>query len=297
LKLSHYLSQYLLRQNELTLAGIGHFRREAAVADGNTSDHEIAYTLHFREDPSAKTDPELVSFIAYQSGKMKSLAASDLESYLELARQFLNIGKSFWIEGIGTLSKNQSGHFVFTADPVPAEKEKDSTAESHTVSTSEDSFSNYEEMFSAKKNKLPRSGRIALWLFIVVGIILTVWGGYFVYQKKQKKLMHTEQPAATPMAEKKITPLPADTLTTGQITDSTAAWHTYKFIIEEAFRNRALTRYNNLKNYGLPVEMETTDSVRFRLFFRIKATPSDTAKLRDSLQRWYGTTTKTYIEQ
>jgi hypothetical protein len=50
-------------------------------------------------------DAELVIFIAENTGKMKSLVASDLDSNLELARQFLNIGKPYLFEGIGHFQK------------------------------------------------------------------------------------------------------------------------------------------------------------------------------------------------
>lgn len=297
LKLSHYLAEYLLRQKELTLAGIGHFRLETPTGNAEFKSPEpVNGEILFREDPAAKTDPELVAYIAFQSGKMKSLAAADLDSYLELARQFLNIGKSFWIEGIGTLSKNQSGHFTFSPEPRSALRGKELEPDLPSAATGDDSFSHYEEMFSSRKKRLPVAGRIAIWATVVLGLVLTVWGGYIVYKKNQK----TKN--ASTVTPKDLSALP-DTgagfsaAAAAEKNKDSVQFSLYKFIIEEAFRNRALSRYANLKNYGVPVEMETADSVRFKIFFRLQALPSDTARLRDSLARWYSPSGKAYIEQ
>ena len=97
MKISPLLAQFLINNKQLSLAGLGRF----TLNDSG----EIA----FQHDASVKEDAELVKFIAENTGKMKSLVASDLDSNLELARQFLNIGKPYLFEGIGTLSKNKYG--------------------------------------------------------------------------------------------------------------------------------------------------------------------------------------------
>ena len=40
-------------------------------------------------------------------------ASADLDSYLVLGKQFLNIGKPFIIEGLGVLEKSQQGDYEF----------------------------------------------------------------------------------------------------------------------------------------------------------------------------------------
>ena len=78
---------------------------------------------------------------------MKALASSDLCSYIELARQFLNIGKPFQIEGIGTLVRNKSGELEFTPDHLLVGKMKDGgIKELSATSTSDESITTYESL-------------------------------------------------------------------------------------------------------------------------------------------------------
>ena len=91
MKISPLLAQFLTTNKQLSLAGLGRF----ILNDSGE--------ITFEQDPTVKEDAELVKFIAESTGKMKSLVASDLDSNLELARQFLNIGKPYLFEGIGTL--------------------------------------------------------------------------------------------------------------------------------------------------------------------------------------------------
>jgi hypothetical protein len=48
-----------------------------------------------------------------------------------------------------------------------------------------------------------------------------------------------------------------------------------------------LYRYKNLREAGVNVKMSTPDSVYFKLFFLIKATTADTARIADSLTVFY----------
>ncbi len=301
LKLSPHLAQYLYINKELTLAGIGKFRMEASVSDEESVDKASKIispaAISFEQNTSSKVDPELVAFIAAQSGKMKSLAAADLDSYLELAKQFLNIGKPFLFEGIGTLSKNKSDKYDFMPGYLLGEKGKESTAtEADQTSTTEDSFKDYEEMFSPKKPQTPASKRIVLWLAILAGICLTVWGGYYVYTKTKKNKKISDQQLSSAPLKDSNTSSQIDTMFSSVKTDTSIS-RFYKYVIEEANRSRALTRYNDLKKWGINVQMETKDSVMFKLFFALSSTPSDTVRIRDSLSLLYSTMGKTTIEQ
>jgi hypothetical protein len=64
---------------------------------------------------------------------------------------------------------------------------------------------------------------------------------------------------------------------------------TYRFVIETTDnRARAMKRYNQLKSLGTSIQMETRDSVQFKLFYTIKAQPTDTIRIKDSLRLRYG---------
>ena len=176
MKISPLLAQFLISNKQLSLAGLGRF-----ILDDSGG-------IIFQHDAYVKEDAELVSFIAESTGKMKSLVASDLDSNLELARQFLNIGKPYLFEGIGTLSKNKSGAIEFVQSNSSQERHKETTGEGRDkTSTTENSFTDYEEMFSPKKPKAPASKRLLTWLVAIAGLSLAVYGGYIVYTKTKNK--------------------------------------------------------------------------------------------------------------
>ena len=287
MKISPLLAQFLLNNKQLNLAGLGRFILDNAGG------------ITFQQDPSVREDTELVSFIAENTGKMKSLVASDLESNLELARQFLNIGKPYLFEGIGTLSKNKYGTFEFAQANTTQEKSRETVVEGRDkTSTTESSFTDYEEMFSPKKPKTPTSKRIAAWLVAIAGLSLAVFGGYLVYTRSKNK----SEPIIKKEDIKPIISLP-DTLANKKDTtiiiekpvDSSISGM-YRFVIEKAARQRAFFRYKHLRENLIDVKMDTKDSILFNLYFLLSATPADTTKKRDSLQRLYSTRGRTVVE-
>jgi len=176
LKISPLLAQFLINNKQLSLSGLGRF----ILNDSGE--------ITFQHDASVKEDAELVNFIAENTGKMKSLVASDLDSNLELARQFLNIGKPYLFEGIGTLSKNKFGTIEYVQGNYSQEKNKENAGDGRDkTSTTENSFTDYEEMFSPRKPKGPATKKIVTWLVAIAGLSLAVFGGYLVYSKTKNK--------------------------------------------------------------------------------------------------------------
>ena len=281
MKISPLLAQFLINNKQLSLSGLGRFVL-------NNSGEII-----FQHDASVKEDAELVTFIAENTGKMKSLVASDLDSNLELARQFLNIGKPYLFEGIGTLSKNKFGTIEYVQGNYSQEKNKDNAGDGRDkTSTTENSFTDYEEMFSPKKPGTPATKKIVTWLIGIAGLLLAVFGGYIVYTKNKKEPVVKKediQPVFTDTLPKKTDSIPP-------ITKPTDMSGMYRFVIEKAARQRAFFRYNHLRENLIDVKMDTKDSVLFNLYFLLPSAPSDTARKRDSLQRLYSTRGKTVVE-
>ena len=283
MKISPLLAQFLINNKQLSLAGLGRF----ILNDSGE--------ITFQHDAYVKEDAELVTFIAENTGKMKSLVASDLDSNLELARQFLNIGKPYLFEGIGTLSKNKYGTIEYVQGNYSQEKNKENNGEGRDkTSTTENSFTDYEEMFSPKKPGPPASKRIVTWLIAIAGLSLAVFGGYIVYTKTKNKkepvvVKEDIQPVFTDTLTKKTDSIPP-------ITNLADMSGMYRFVIEKAARQRAFFRYNHLRENLIDVKIDTKDSVLFNLYFLLPSTPADTARKRDSLQRLYSTRGKTVVE-
>ncbi len=283
------LAQYLYAHKRLDLPGIGSFilDPQAITEPENNKRPQLLTHIRFENNPLITApDPELVSFISLHSGKMKALAASDLESHIQLALQFLNTGKPFLFEGIGTLISTKPGEYAFSPgwllsarhkepparEPRKAEKEKDTEAPGTA----------YEPFLPEKKSR-PSFQRPLIGLVLLAGLGLAIYAGYYISQRKSNT---AEQPAETNRTE----PAPADSLSllAGEKPSIRAAQNpvavdSYKYVLEIADSKRAFERYGKLRSYQWQVQMETNDSVQYKLFLHLPSSLSDTTRIMDSL--------------
>ncbi|MFM7709466.1 MAG: hypothetical protein ACKO5C_00985, partial [Ferruginibacter sp.] len=117
MKMESLIIQYLLREKQVTLQEIGRFTLHAEIAD---TDEDQVYIpdggVSFLYDPKANPDEGLIRFVMEKTKKIRPLAASDLDSFLMLGKQFLHIGKPFTFHRIGMLSKSQQGDILFSQE-------------------------------------------------------------------------------------------------------------------------------------------------------------------------------------
>ena len=292
MKLAPILAEYLYQNKRLELPGIGVFRLNPATITEEESNTQIKFTgespISFEANPFIKESPELINFISRQTGKMKALAAADLDSHLELAQQFINIGKPFLFEGIGSLVKTKSGQYEFSSGLITNEKIKEYKGkEISLTSSTEDSFTEYNNIFSPKKTKINWQKPVIL-ILILIGAGLAIWGGYVISKKRTSK---NNTASASKKIEQKISP--PDTTTVVKKIDSSVVEKpklqsgNFKFVVEVADKERGLHRFDMLKGFGLDIQMETKDSVGFKLFFLLPAAAKDTARIIDSLRNLY----------
>lgn len=284
MKLAPLFAQYLYIYKRLDLPGLGTFLLDPSTLlepESNKSTKPVVLEgVTFESNPSVKDASELIAFIASETGKIKALAAADLESHLGFAHQFLNIGKPFLFEGIGNIVKIKSGVFAFTSGmAIPTSMQKYSLREISSTSSSEESFADIHPKKDKKKWKRP-----VVVLLMVAGLALAIWGGITVYNKTRE--------------EKKI-PLPGDTTLQNNAMKSQAVTAVppgnFKFILEKSNAARAMYRFDRLKIFKWPVQMETTDSVSYKIFMVLPVITADTTRILDSLSRLNGK--KVYIEQ
>ena len=298
MKIPSLLAQYLYCHQQLDLPGFGTFLLDNTAISALENSKQRSALLEgvsFKSNPSVKEAPELIAFIAQKTGKMKALAASDLDSHLRTAEQFLNIGKPFALEGIGIIAKGKKGEIEFTPITVSTEKVKEyNTKETEQSSSKEHSSGEYESFLSSPNTKLEWKKPV-VGLLLVCGIGLTIWGGYEISKKATKN-------KTTNLTESSMTlgPVPAadsslvqknDSIKSSQ--NSLPADNNYKYVLEIAKSNRAFKRYNQLKSIQWKVQLETKDSVQYKLFMLLPAI-SDTSRTIDSLTVMSGR--KVYIE-
>jgi len=293
-KIPSLLAQYLYYHQRLDLPGIGTFLLDKAAISALQGSKLRSATLEgvsFESKPSLKETPELIAFIAEKTGKMKALAAADLDSYLAVAEEFLNIGKPFAFDGIGILTKLKPGEFEFTPITILTEKVKEHNIKETELSPAkEQSGEDYESFLSDGKTKLEWKKPV-VGFFLVCGIGLTIWGGYEISErvKKNNPITLTENSAG----EIKSVPDSTQVLKDSIASEPVAVARTnYKYILEVAKSKRAFKRYNQLKDINWKVQLETVDSVQYKLFMLLPV--SDTSKTLDSLMVMTGR--KVYIE-
>jgi hypothetical protein len=319
-KVDNLLGPYLYQHKKLSLPGIGLFTLdENAVLPDETAKIKMPIEgISFSMKTGQQLDDSLIQYIKEQTGKMKPLAESDLYSFIAEAYQFLNIGKAFYFEGIGTLQKNKDGAYTFTAGTVIPQKTEEAPVRYSDTSRKSTYNNGSETPGSSRFN----TGKLLLALGILVTLALIGWGGYYLYNKNTGKSDETVQneskPAAVPDSAtttsattqtitdssgkkpdtttaslKESTVIAATVKKDSVVTTGTPAGN-YKFILETtAKKARALKRYEQLKgvtvlkNYNNKVAIETKDSLSFKIYTIVTCTPADTAHVRQLLNAWY----------
>jgi hypothetical protein len=301
LRLAALLAQYLYQQKRLDLPGLGTFIMEQTMTEEvETSRHGRTVQteqIRFEHDPSVKESPALITFISAQTGKIKALASADLDSHLEIIQQFLNIGKPFSFEGIGNLVKVRAGEYQFSPGPLIPELKKEAAPKETAIPAEEvPEDYNYKNIFYPKQVKAGWKKPMAVFL-LVAGLVLAIWGGYVVYKRtmaKKEKQEKNEPTAPVEIAARDTSvTVQKDTLAT-PVNNSVTPAGNYKFILENSTAPRALTRYNKLRSYQWNVQLETKDSVNYKIYMVLPVTAADTTKVLDSLSMLTGK--KVYIE-
>ncbi len=296
MKLASLLVQYLLTYRRLDLPGIGSFLLDEPNDLGSEQHRHDKQggmeNVSFKSNTSIKQSPDLVQFIADQSGKIKALASADLESHLALAQQFLNIGNPYLFEGIGVLEKIRSGEYALIPGSGMQEKLKEFPSREKPDSPDPgESTGDYKKIFYAGKVKL-KWQKPFVSILIVAGLGLAVWGGYIVYKKtisKNKSVAEVKKEEPVPVMDSVISqkdsiPAAVQGIAAGM----------QKFVLETAGPKRAFERYGKLKAFLWDVQMETTDSVTYKLFLVLPSLPADTSKIIDSLSLLSGR--RVYLE-
>lgn len=285
MKIVSLLAEFFYTKKRLDLPGIGSF----IIDECDDTSEPAKRTISFVSNTGLKESPELVNYIASGSGKIKALAAADLESHLELARQFLNIGKPFLFEGIGTLTRMQNGQYQFTAGTPTPERAANTNREVEDTLTREAHNAGFKSILYNKKVKT--GGKKLLIVFLLLaGLALAIWAGYVVYKSSvadKKEQGNFETNGADAKQPDNINSITSTDTIAVKEKSTPAATGYYKFIVESAGKERGLKRYSLLKGFGLDIKMETSDSVLFKIYFLLPASPTDTTRLIDSLKRLY----------
>ncbi|MET0634786.1 MAG: hypothetical protein ABWZ25_02090 [Chitinophagaceae bacterium] len=299
MKLTSLIIHYLYTNQRLDLPGIGTFILDRSVVSQlDNPKHRVPITegITFESKPGLPESEELISYISSETGKMRSLASADLESEIQTVKQFLNIGKAFTFEGLGTLVRRPTGEVEFSPAFLIPETSRPVPATGH-FSERQEPAKKYESFLTETK-KVVNVSRPVLTGLVIGGILLAIVAGYLISRPGSKDSSDTAAAAAS--LPQDTTPTPETTaivsstpvIKTDQV--KTKQSSNYKYILEVAKSARAFKRYKQLRTNLWEVELETKDSVDYKLVLKLPSMNADTTRIVDSLTAMLGR--KVYIE-
>lgn len=298
MKFDDQLAAYLYENRTLRLEGIGTFTLDSKVSVPHEQEKEIYYPiegLSFTYNPKSDTDEDLITFLVKKLHKIQPLIRSDLESYLSNIKQFINLGKPYTIEGVGTLSKNNQGTYEFTpGNFLPVKEELNPKRE------------NAEHNYPVRSQS--SAGRVFVIILIVIAALAALggigWGVSNLLTNKQAAEENEQQQGFIDTIPQTVTDTSAHTTTTHKTVDSVPASTatasrslpgdsvSYKMIFEVTdLAQRAHKRTMQLHSYNTKSKYDTihvNDMVKYRLFVPVRVRPADTTRVKDSLSKFLG---------
>ena len=281
MKIEQVIVQQLYSYKKITLQGIGTFSLDSSVSLPVGSEKGMVIpenAISFDYNPKAGEDEALIDAIVQHTKKIKPLASADLDSFLMLGKQFLNIGKPFTLEGLGTLDKAQTGELIFIPGQfiTPRIEAPKALKENETEEKS--------GLFPDYNSEVKSNSTRTIFIIVVILILgLGAWAAYyFFYQKTDQDVVNETQPVQTntdSVAVKK------DTVATPAVTND---GYTFEIVFKETRdKQKALKTLNKYKKYGHTVIMYTNDSVLYKVAEPFTLPLSDTSHIKDSLNKYY----------
>ena len=290
LKLTQLIGDYLIENRSVSLPGFGLLMYDSTIQTIHDTEAGAPLfaqgSLSFKPDTKADYDEELIMFISRESGKMRSLSYSDLDSYFQFGHELINISKPFNIEGIGTLQKTPKNELEFiqeTATNLPYNQTK-----GKKKIKPRDSFgsgqSNIDSLAMHPKRNVLKTrvllGTIIL-LAIAVAYLLNAKFNFLGKDLKPNFLITNANKPAIPQADSTVKNITNTTINPGTPNAP------FNVVLEVAKKERAFKRFAELKEWGHDIRMATDDSLRFKLFIPVLAPIADTTRHKDSLRVFF----------
>ena len=295
MKTEQLIVQYLYSNKKVTLQDIGVFNIATEINIPEDSDKDIvlpADAIQFVYDPKAPVDDGLVAFIMESTRKIKPLAYSDLESFIILNKQFLNIGKPLVFEGMGTLQKTQGGDYAFTQ----AATSHVTTEEMPKIIT--EKLKEKISFATPQKEKNTSSNKNIVWSLLALVIILAAIAAFYFYKKNTNDTVSVVPVENTIVdtlpSVKKDTPVNKNVIASGVQNSIKDSNNFYVVIREFTDLNTAVKSLNKYTSFGNRVVLTTKDSVNYKLRMPFIKPLADTLRVKDSLSKFFHA--KAYIE-
>ena len=299
------LVKYLYMHKQVTLQGIGTISLVGEVPDNeyvNKNRHIPIEGISLSFDQKAGLDEGFTLFFSEERGKIKPLAQSDIESSLQLARQMINIGKAYEIEGIGSIAKQSNGILVlhpgYYAVTYP-------DGQQVAVRLKERVIENEPPKRQLEDNGSTVNPATKRLLIIVASILTLAVASWLVWSQMKSpataNASDSEMNADTTLNAKSTTGavdntnglspdsglMKIDSSVALMVADTNLVqtWKAYFRTFDN--KANALKGFANYKATQNPPMLETTDSVNFKLYVLLQSRISDTTYKKDSMRKFY----------
>lgn len=285
MKIEQLLVQHFYNAKEVTLQGMGTFTLSPGFVMPSEKDKDADMpdnAVSFQYNPKATEDEALINFIVEQSRKMKSLASADLDSYLMLGKQFLNIGKPLNIEGLGILVKNQQGEYQFTqGHSFNARLETAAVVLKEKREDADISFAS-----ESKKKPANKKGLVIAAIIIGIGLVTAaVWYFLLNTNNKEQPIAVTENITDT---NKTVSVMPDSLIKAKSDSITINDGYTFKVVfLITADTTAANYRKQVLTARGHKIIMYSNDNKLYKLAEPFSLPLADTSRIKDSLNSFY----------
>lgn len=296
MSVENFITRFVYKHKEIALQGLGIIKLEDAVPDNDyINKHKFVpiEQLHFEHLPQVETTPSFVTFYSEMRGKIVSLAENDIEAFLSMTLQFLNIGNPVEFKGLGVINKQKDGKLIMTASHFLALKEEDAVNrfKDRQPEAEEPSKTNF---FGEKKQQSAPLAKVLMGAGIALLIALGAWWLYSSFIKNPSDATNTTDADSVIANQEIVTPPSALAADSSQATnnanvpDSLQVLNWKAIIREESNKQLALAAWeNNYKKMASRVVMETADSVYFKFYVVLPSSLKDLNYKRDSVARFF----------
>ncbi len=284
------LIKYFYEHKIINLPGIGVLEFTGNIPDNAELEKNRNIPiegLSFKYDANTKAEEQFIDFFAEQKGKMKSLAHADVDSHFQLVKQFLNIGKSYEINGLGVINKKDNGdydfkHGNFTTIAV------DNTP---TLATTLKERSTGDEKFGEDKPSITGGMRKAL-IISLIGLLVLA-GGWLVYKyllTKPVESITTQQTGANTINTDTANTVLDTPVANNSVQNVTAIGDSLQ--LKAMIRNyttlpQVLRSYARISLASKNAILDTSVAGAYKIYLPIKAIAADTLRIKDSLRVYY----------
>ncbi len=280
MKFDKHFAAFLYEYKYLPLQGIGEVRLDDNFQLPPDAEKNIFYPadgINFIYNKKEEITDEFKVYLKSKIAKPVTLIVSDLEEYILQINNWLNIGRAYTIEGVGTITKVQTGVIEFTSGVSKAEK----------ISTIVTALANKESEYqsSGKKQNKKRGLVIGLAAIAVLAVIVAIiWAAFNFMQGNDKSKAVVAVTNKVDSVEKIQSP--ANTNTVQTVID-TVRYKMYFF--RTKYRDYAFEKLNTFDKSD-KVNMDSAkviDTIRYRLFIYKKVKPMDTIAVKKMLEGYF----------